>query len=146
MEFRQKCWLALVLGSDRGDRGEGSEVTEMLAACQTLRVHVCALVYYVLLCCRPWPSDQPPCIPALLIKALCLFLFPNCGVTGRQKQRYLNQPLKKMAVANEQPCSKQVHMSQCCLLCPDDSFDFVITVTFLLPCCSLSGISMTVTN
>lgn len=86
MEFRQKCWLALVLGSDRGDRGERSEVTELLAGCQTLRVHVCALVYYVLLCCRPWPSDQPPCIPALLIKALCLLLCPTVeSLVGKNK-------------------------------------------------------------
>lgn len=49
MEFRQKCWPALVLGSDRGDRGEGSEVTELLAVCQTLRVHMCTCVLRVAL-------------------------------------------------------------------------------------------------
>lgn len=89
MEFRQKCWPALVLGSDRGDRGEGSEVTELLAVCQTLRVCICARVYYGLLCCRPcWirPSDQPPCIPALLIKALWLFQCPTVeSLAGKNK-------------------------------------------------------------
>lgn len=113
MEFRQKCWPALV----RGDRGEGSEVTELLAVCQTLRMHMCTCaLLQTLLDKTIWPASMHS---STSNQSTLTFSVPHCGVDGCQKQKYSNsyQPLKKMAVANKQPCREPVNMSQCCQLC-----------------------------